>query len=227
MSPSCQPEPADGVYALLIDGTTVLIRQARPDDEEAVRQMHAQMSPGNIYLRFFSVSKLSASREAKRVSRPADPGHCALLAWLDDRLVGLTSYEPTGTPGVAEIAFAVTDDMHGRGVATLLLDHLVSIARLRGLHAFTAQTLASNAAMLRVFAAAGLAARRRVSQGGAQAVVPELTSIQADAARAIVDRFLAGQRLGDWLAPDRTAELLGCYGIHLPVAGAAYHSVGP
>ncbi|HWF80909.1 MAG TPA: GNAT family N-acetyltransferase, partial [Streptosporangiaceae bacterium] len=172
MSSSCQAESASGVYALLIDGTTVLIRPARPQDEEAVRQMHVRMSPENIYLRFFSTSKLSSSREARRVTRPADADHCALLAWLGDRLVGVASYEPTEQPDVAEIAFAVTDDMHGRGVATLLLDHLVSIARLRGVRAFTAQTLASNAAMLRVFAAAGLAARRQVSEGVIETTFP-------------------------------------------------------
>src|SRR5215472_12941733 len=172
MSPSCQAESDSGVYALLIDGTTVLIRPATPVDEEAVRQMHVQMSPENIYLRFFSVSKLSPVREARRVTRPADADHCALLAWLGERLVGVASYEPAEQPGVAEIAFAVTDDMHGRGVATLLLDHLVSIARLRGVLAFTASTLASNAAMLRVFAAAGLAARRQFSEGVVETTFP-------------------------------------------------------
>ena len=163
MSPSCQPPPVQGVYALLIDGTTVLIRPAGPADEEAVRLMHQAMSPDNIYLRFFNVSKQSAIREARRVSRPAGPDHCALLAWFGDRLVGVASYEPAPEPGVAEIAFAVTDDMHGRGVATLLLDHLVSQARLRGVRAFTADTLATNSAMLGVFASAGLTTSRKRS----------------------------------------------------------------
>lgn len=173
------PDAADGVYALLTDGTTVLIRPARPQDEEAVRQMHAQMSPNNAYLRFFSISPLAADREASRVTRPPAPDHCALLAWLGSQLIGVASYEPTGKPGVAEIAFAVVDHMHGRGVATLLLDHLVSIARLRGLRAFTAQTLADNVAMLRVFANAGLAARRRVSEGVIETTFP-LPSDEAD-----------------------------------------------
>jgi len=186
MSPSCQAESDSGVYALLIDGTTVLIRPARPEDEEAVRQMHVQMSPENIYLRFFSVSKLSPVREARRVTRPADADHCALLAWLGERLVGVASYEPAEQPGVAEIAFAVTDDMHGRGVATLLLDHLVSIARLRGVLAFTASTLASNAAMLRVFAAAGLAARRRFSDGVIETTFP----LPVDEANLQLQRYL-------------------------------------
>jgi acyl-CoA synthetase (NDP forming)/RimJ/RimL family protein N-acetyltransferase len=162
----------EGVYALLTDGATVLIRPAGPQDEDAVRQMHALMSPSNIYLRFFSVSPLSADREARRVTRPPDPEHCALLAWLGDELVGVASFEPTRKPGVAEIAFAVTDHMHGRGVATLLLDHLVSIARLRGLSAFTAETLADNVAMLRVFANAGLDARRQLSDGVVETTFP-------------------------------------------------------
>jgi len=167
-----QPGPDEGVYALLTDGTTVLIRPARPDDTEAVRQMHADMSPANAYLRFFSISPLAAEREAQRVCRPPDPGHAALLAWLGSQLVGVASYEPTGKPGVAEIAFAVTDHMHGRGVATLLLDHLVSIARLRGLSAFTAETLADNIAMLRVFASVGLPAKRQMADGVIETTFP-------------------------------------------------------
>ena len=94
-------EQDDGVYALLTDGTTVLVRQARPQDADAVRQMHAQMSPDNAYLRFFSISPLSADREAQRVCRPRSDDHCALLAWLGDQLVGVASYEPTGKPGIA------------------------------------------------------------------------------------------------------------------------------
>ena len=167
-----RPESADGVYALLIDGTTMLIRPAREQDADAVRQMHAQMSPANAYLRFFSISPLSADREAQRVCRPADADHAALLAWLGDQLAGVASYEPTGKPGMAEIAFAVTDHMHGRGVATLLLDHLVSVARLRGLTAFTAETLADNIAMLRVFASAGLPVRRQLSDGVIESIFP-------------------------------------------------------
>jgi acyl-CoA synthetase (NDP forming)/RimJ/RimL family protein N-acetyltransferase len=152
-------------YALLTDGSTVEIRPAHPCDAEDVRAMHAAMSPDNLYLRFFSLSPLNAESEAKRVCRQPGPDHAALLAWLGSRLVGVASYEPTSKPGAAEIAFAVPDDMHGRGVATLLLEHLVSIAQEHGIHAFTAEALAENTSMLRVFADAGLPVRRR-SAGG-------------------------------------------------------------
>ena len=160
------------MYALLTDGSTVEIGPARAQDFEAVRAMHAAMSPDNIYLRFFSMSPNAAEQEAKRVCRKPDSGHAALLAWQGDRLVGVGAYEPAGKPGLAEVAFAVPDDMHGRGIASLLLEHLVWQARQRGLEAFTAETLAENSAMLRVFADVGLPAKRRISGGVVELTFP-------------------------------------------------------
>ena len=166
--------PAFGTstYALLTDGSTAEISHARAQDAAAVLRMHAAMSPDNIYLRFFSVSPRAAEQEAKRVCREPGPDHEALLAWQGGRLVGVASYEAIGKPGVAEIAFAVPDDMHHRGIATLLLEHLVSLARRRGLQAFTAETLADNAAMLRVFADAGLPASRQTRDGVVELTFP-------------------------------------------------------
>jgi hypothetical protein len=51
-------------YALLTDGTTIEIRVARPEDFAAVRELHAKMSPDNLYLRFFSMSPAAASPPA-------------------------------------------------------------------------------------------------------------------------------------------------------------------
>ncbi len=155
--------PVAATYALLTDGGMVEVRPARRQDFEAVRAMHAALSPDNMYLRFFSMSPAAAEQEARRVCREPDTEHAALLAWQDGRLAGVGAYELTGKPGVAEVAFAVPDDMHGRGIASLLLEHLVWQARQRGLATFTAETLAENSAMLRVFADAGLPAKRRIA----------------------------------------------------------------
>jgi acyl-CoA synthetase (NDP forming)/GNAT superfamily N-acetyltransferase len=163
---------ATSTYALLTDGSTVEIRPASPGDAEAVRDMHAAMSPDNMYLRFFSISPSAAQQEASRVCREPRSDHAALLAWHEGKLIGVASYEPTGKEGAAEIAFAVSDEMHGRGVATLLLEHLVSLARRRKLAAFTAQTLADNTAMLRVFADAGLPVQRQSADGVVEMTFP-------------------------------------------------------
>jgi acyl-CoA synthetase (NDP forming)/GNAT superfamily N-acetyltransferase len=161
-----------GSYALLTDGSTVHIRPAESGDAGAVQAMHAAMTPDNMYLRFFSLSPACAEHEAQRVCRPAGPDHVALLAWSGDAVVGVACYEVTGHAGEAEVAFAVADHMHGHGVATLLLDHLVSNAKQHHIRAFTAETLTENSAMLRVFADAGLPVRRHASDGVVDLIIP-------------------------------------------------------
>jgi acyl-CoA synthetase (NDP forming)/GNAT superfamily N-acetyltransferase len=172
---------AGRVYALLADGTTVEIRPAGPDDFDAVKAMHEAMSPDNTYMRFFNMSRLAAETEARRVARPPEPGRAALLALLNtpgsgQEVVGVASYAPelpTDQPnGRAEIAFAVADNMHHRGIATLLLEHLVSYARSQGITTFTAHTLTENKAMLNVFADAGLPVARRYTEGTFELTFP-------------------------------------------------------
>ena len=153
-----------GVYALLTDGTTAEIRPAVPGDLPAVQAMHEAMSPATSYLRFFSYSRLSAEEEARRVCRPPDPGHEALLALCGGEITGVASYEVGGS-GQAEVAFAVTDQMHGHGLGTLLLEHLVSGAVQRGVTTLTASVLLDNAEMQRVFTGAGLSVQRHLEDG--------------------------------------------------------------
>jgi acyl-CoA synthetase (NDP forming)/GNAT superfamily N-acetyltransferase len=177
---SVTPE-AGRVYALLADGTTVEIRPARPDDFAAVKAMHEALSAENAYLRFFNLSRLAAEQEARRTCQQPGSDHGALLALSAGEVVGCASFYATGEPGeptkkvpgkeaqshgrMAEIAFAVADHMHHRGIATLLLEHLVSLAASRQITTFTAQTLTENKAMQNVFADAGLPVHRQYADG--------------------------------------------------------------
>ena len=145
------------MYALLTDGTTVEIRPATSGDFDAVKAMFEAMSPDSSYMRFFNLSRLSAEKEARRICHDPVPGQLALLALSDGEVVGCGSYDiPRGHAEQAEVAFAVADYMHHRGIATLLLEHLISHARSRHITTFTAQTLSENKPMLSVFADVGL-----------------------------------------------------------------------
>lgn len=179
----------DGVYALLADGTTALIRPAAADDFDAVKAMHEQMSPANAYLRFFSLSRTAPEREATRICREPDDDHAALLAIYGGEVVGVASYEVArGAEGgsTAEVAFAVAEFMHQKGIATLLLEHLVSFARARKLTAFTAETLSENTGMLRVFSDAGLPVRTRRAEGTVEVTIP----LPADDSGGEFDQYL-------------------------------------
>jgi acyl-CoA synthetase (NDP forming)/GNAT superfamily N-acetyltransferase len=157
------------VYALLADGTTIEIRPAGAGDFDAVKAMHEAMSFDNTYMRFFNVSRLAAETEARRICQDPAAGRVALLALAGDQvagdeMVGVASYVALGA-GKAEVAFAVADHMHHKGIATLLLEHLVSYARSHQITTFVAETLTENKAMLNVFADAGLPVDRHYADG--------------------------------------------------------------
>ena len=163
-----RPAEADGSgrsYALLTDGTTLTIRPAGPGDYGAVKRLHEAMSPENLYFRFFSLSRVSAEQEARRVCLDNRPGLVALVGLAGDEVVGVASCELTGDGATAEVALAVADSMHRHGVATLLLEHLVSLGRANGVTVLSAEVLADNYAVLHVLSDSGLAVRRRLSNG--------------------------------------------------------------
>ena len=205
------------VYALLADGSTVEIRPADPGDFDAVRAMHEAMSPDNLYLRFFNLSRMAGEVEARRICRNPRPGHMALLALADGEVVGCASFdalaEPAGGPGVAEVAFAVADHMHHKGIATLLLEHLVSVARNQQITAFTAETLMENTAMLKVFTDAGLPVHRHYADGVAEMTFPLPAENGGTALDSYLDAVAERERRADIaslrhvLAPESVAVI--------------------
>ncbi|MEV5976665.1 GNAT family N-acetyltransferase [Streptomyces sp. NPDC052114] len=149
------------VHGLLADGTTVRIRAAGPADHARLRDLYEEMSPDNLRLRFFAASRRSAAQAAERACAPPRPGYRALLAETAGRVIGLAEYERTDAPATAEISLAVAEGLHHRGIGTLLLEHLVSAARADGISTFTADALAENHEVLKVFADLGLRTARR------------------------------------------------------------------
>jgi len=65
-----------------------------------------------LYFRFFSASRVSAEREARRTCLDDRPGAVALLGLLGDELVGVASYELAPVRASVEVALAVADGMH-------------------------------------------------------------------------------------------------------------------
>ena len=61
----------------------------------------------------------------------------------------------------AELAFITANDYRGRGVAGLILKHLMLIGRAQGLSRLEADVLAQNQAMLAVFRRSGLQMKQR------------------------------------------------------------------
>jgi acyl-CoA synthetase (NDP forming)/ribosomal protein S18 acetylase RimI-like enzyme len=148
------------VHSLLVDGSTVCIRPVEAGDHDQLQGLYEEMSPENLRLRFFGVSRRSAEMAADRACRPQS-GHRALLAETKGLVIGLAEYDTGGTGTAADIFIAVADGLHHRGVGTLLVEHLVSAACAEGITTFMADALSENHEVLRLFADLGLRTARR------------------------------------------------------------------
>jgi acyl-CoA synthetase (NDP forming)/GNAT superfamily N-acetyltransferase len=152
----------DGVRALLADGGVVRIRVLGPSDVDDVLELHRRLSERDTYLRFFGFARNFLPTIARRITRRSDQKHQALGAYRGDDLVGVAHYETLADPHEAEIAFVVDSAVQARGLGTLLLEHLASVARHRGVRRFVAEVLAENHRMIHLIADAGLTYRTRM-----------------------------------------------------------------
>ncbi|MCU1426752.1 MAG: family N-acetyltransferase [Actinomycetia bacterium] len=126
--------------------------------------LYGRLSDESIYLRFFSPVPRPTAARFERLTNIDYLGHMALAALIGDDIVAVARYDAVDERN-AEVAFTVEDDQHGRGIATLLLEHLAVVARANGIDTFVADTLPHNYKMLNVFAAAGWEIDRRFADG--------------------------------------------------------------
>ena len=135
----------------------VSLRQLTTADGAAVLHLHEQLPERDRYLRFFTLGSAHLAAFATRLTTADDAHRGALGAFVDGALVGVAHYEVLDDPAEAEVALAVNHATQAHGVGTLLLEHLVSLARDRGVRRFVAEVLAENRRMVDVFVNSGLA----------------------------------------------------------------------
>jgi acetyl coenzyme A synthetase (ADP forming)-like protein len=151
--------------AVLADGGTIHIRPTQPADADDLTAFHARLSDETVYLRFFSPMPKLPPALLTHFTHPDDDAHVSLVATLGDEIVALAVYERAPESDEAEVAFVISDPHQGRGLGTLLLEHLAVIARTRGIRRFTADTLLHNRRMLEVFRNAGFGVERVMEAG--------------------------------------------------------------
>ncbi|MEV0455914.1 GNAT family N-acetyltransferase [Catellatospora methionotrophica] len=155
-----------GADVLLSDGTTVHLRQITPQDADAVVAMHSRFSERTRYLRYFSPYPRIPARDLHRFVNVDHLDREAFVVAAGERLVAVGRYERLGEGAVdAEVAFVVEDAYQGRGVGSVLLEHLAAAAAGAGITRFVAEVLPENGAMLRVFTDAGYEVTRRYADG--------------------------------------------------------------
>ncbi|MGL5859781.1 MAG: GNAT family N-acetyltransferase, partial [Phycicoccus sp.] len=149
---------------VLSDGTVTHLRPIRPDDADALRRFHAAQSEESVYLRFFAPLRVLSDRDVHRFTHVDYVDRVALVATTRDGIIGIGRYDRVD-PRSAEVAFNIGDHHQGKGIGSVLLEHLAAIAQDSGIQRFTAEVLPQNRRMLAVFAEAGYEVARRVEDG--------------------------------------------------------------
>ena len=150
---------------VLGNGETALIRPIRPSDAASLAAFHERQSPESIYRRYFSPKPRLTDADLEHFTVVDFVGRVALVVERYGEFIAWASYERWPGRDDADAAFQVDDAHHGKGIATLLLEHLAAIARSNGIVRFTAEVLADNRPMLAVFARAGWPVERRFESG--------------------------------------------------------------
>ncbi|GGT10659.1 GNAT family N-acetyltransferase [Nonomuraea spiralis] len=149
---------------VLADGGTAHVRPIRPADADRLRAFYSRLSDESIYFRFFGPRPRLSDRDVERFTNVDYDNRVALIATIGAEMVAVIRYDRTG-PGEAEVAFLVEDAHQGRGVASVLLEHLAATARERGIERFVADVLPANMKMMGVLRQAGYTAQSRFADG--------------------------------------------------------------
>ena len=181
--PAPYQDSAEAGRLILRDGSTAFVRLARAEDKQALSAFFGHCSLETMRRRFLSVSRPCPEVVASFCDN-SEP-HSALTLVVTTTREGEPCIVATGSyfskdEQTAEVAFAVDDGMHGKGLGTLLLERLALLAARNGFTRFWAVTHADNKSMRDVFRESGFAVKESMEGGDIEvnlSVVPNETSV--------------------------------------------------
>ncbi len=189
---------------VLRDGSTTHIRPIRPDDATALQTFHVAQSERSIYMRFFAPLARLPERDLRRFTVVDYIDRAALIAVSTksegetdaESIIGVARFDRVEADD-AEVAFNVADSQQGRGVGTVLLEHIAAAARERGIRRFTAEVLMQNRQMLAIFREAGYLVSQEMADGVVSLTIDldpteESRSVMAERERRAEARSIEG-----------------------------------
>jgi acetyl coenzyme A synthetase (ADP forming)-like protein len=169
---------------VLRTGRTLRLRPVRHEDREHLIRFYTRLSPDSLHSRFFDTRTPESAADAS----PADVDYrreFGIVGEVSGQIVAVAHYFASAAHAdVAEVAFAIRDDMQGCGIGTQLLEKLAGIARVNDVTRFEAETLAENRPMLDVFLNSGFEVVSRSAEGIVRVTFPIAATAQSEARTA-------------------------------------------
>ena len=150
-------------------GCEIRIRAIRPSDEEGMRHLFYRFSDEAVYSRYFhSVSSMPHAKMQEYVN--VDWNQVMSIVGLigeegKGRIMAEARYIKIPGSPLAEVVFIVDEKYQRAGIATMMYEMLVRLARGRGVKGFVAEVLFSNIGMMKVFKKGQLPVKARLESG--------------------------------------------------------------
>ena len=134
------------------EGLDIFIRPIKPEDAPLLEDLFDTLSPRTIYYRFFSPLKSLPHKMLARLTQIDYDRDMALVAMdmsqPNEKMLGVGRLM-TKSGGIdPEFAVVVSDPWQGKGIGSTLMEHLIAIAKERGMKSFRGLVLAENTTML-------------------------------------------------------------------------------
>jgi acyl-CoA hydrolase/GNAT superfamily N-acetyltransferase len=156
-------------YKTTKNGLELLLRPVSIRDEPLLKDFFYSLSDQSLYRRFMSQRKDMPHERLQEFVVIDYSKEMVILAVIprgeQELIVGIGQYSILESTNTADVALAVRDEYHNRGIGTELLQYLANLAKRQGLRGFTAEVLLENKQMLRVFEKSGFDMHKTLSSG--------------------------------------------------------------
>jgi acyl-CoA hydrolase/GNAT superfamily N-acetyltransferase len=164
------PYPAEEeVDVTLRDGTSVLVRPTRTGDAPLLQDLFYRLRPEDVRTRFFRTLHSLTRDDAEHLCSVGYETEMAIVAVVgeaeSERMVASAQYFVDHSTGLADVAYMVDPEWHGRGLGGALHRLLCDYAIRHGVRGFTADVLEENIGMLTVFERGPGTLSRHLSSG--------------------------------------------------------------
>ena len=161
----------------LRDGTHVIIRPIRKEDAGLERAFIQRLSPESRRMRFLGQIREPSDEMLRRLTDIDYKNEMAFIALVhrdgQTQEIGVARYSTSDGGRLCECAITVSDEWHNRGLATLLMHHLIDVARTRGIRTMVSYDAIDNGQMREL--ATFLGFKRKADPADSSMVVHSLT----------------------------------------------------
>lgn len=156
-----RPYPKEWERPLVLrDGSALLGRPLRPEDEPALLEMMGRVTPEDLRLRFFAPLKSFSHAFLARLTQ-LDYARAMAFAAVDETgaILGVVRLHADPDHRTGEYAILVRSDLKGQGLGWALMELIIEYARADGLRTIAGEVLRENRTMIAMCEALGFTVR--------------------------------------------------------------------